>query len=91
MRAFPAWKSDRQGFVCHWLVSGPALGEVDAYGAPLPGEQFAREDALRAALAQRPRPARVPDHIRADVPSRLNCPWRFVGGRDGAFVNLSAF
>ena len=91
MPAIPIWKPDRQGFICHWLVSGPVSGEVDTSDPALPADQFAREDALRAALAKRPRPVDLPDHVRADAPGRLGCGWRFVGGRDGAFVNLSAF
>lgn len=91
MPAFPVWKPDDQGFICHWLVSGPVPGEVDTSDPALPADQFAREDALRAAFARRPRPIDVPARVRADVPGRLGCPWRFVGGRDGAFVNLSAF
>ena len=85
------WKPDRLGFICHWLVSGPQVGEVDASDPALPSDQFAREDALRAALARRPRPKDVSGDVRGDAPSRLGCPWRFAGGRDGAFVNLSAF
>ena len=85
------WKPDRQGFICHWLVSGPLIGEVDTSDPALPADQFAREDALRAAFANRPRPDDIPAHFRADVPGRLGSAWRFVGGRDGAFVNLSAF
>lgn len=91
MPAYPVWKPDGQGFICHWLVSGPVLGEVDASNPALPADQFAREDALRAAFARRPRPTDVPARVRAGVPGRLGRPWRFVGGRDGAFVNLSAF
>lgn len=91
MPEYPFWKPDRQGFICHWLVSGPLSGEVDASDASLPGDQFAREDALRARFAARSRTNDIPDGIRADAPSRLGCPWRFAGGRDGAFVNLSAF
>ncbi|MBR2796505.1 MAG: hypothetical protein IKE17_01995 [Clostridia bacterium] len=85
------WKPDRQGFICHWLVSGPLSGEADVSDPALPADQFAREDALRAALAKRPRPKDIPERVRADAPSRLGLPWRFAGGRDGAFVNLSAF
>ena len=91
MSAIPSWRPDRQGFICHWLVSGPLSCDADTSDPSLPGDQFAREDALRAALAHRPRPDDAPSRLRADAPGRLGMPWRFVGGRDGAFVNLSAF
>ena len=82
------WPPDRQGYICHWLAAGPLLGAVDA--TRVTGDQFAREAGLRAAIANRRRPT-PPDAIRANAPGRLGVPWRFCGGRDGAFVNLSAF
>ena len=88
MSASPLWPLDRQGYVCHWLVAGPLLGEVEAID--IPGDQFAREAGLRAVLSNRRRPT-PSSTVRADVPGRLGLPWRFCGGRDGAFVNLSAF
>ena len=30
MSTIPSWKPDRQGFVCHWLVSGPLTGALEA-------------------------------------------------------------
>ena len=90
MSTIPSWKPDRQGFVCHWLVSGPLTGALEA-DDDLPGDQFAREDRLRAAFAGRPAPREAPGRIKADAPGRLGLAWRFVGERDDAFVNLSAF
>lgn len=85
---FTPWPLDRQGFVCHWLVAGPALSPV-AGDVPA-GDQFRAEAALRAAMANRERPA-PPESARAGEAGPLGLPWRFEGGRDGAFVNLGAF
>lgn len=101
------WTLDEQGYVCHWLVAGPALEEgpdasaanIPAPRAGRPGEaapegardQFSLEIALRSRIAA---PADLPpEALRVDpaVPGRLGLPWRFMGGRDGAFVNLSDF
>ena len=86
--SMPQWQPDREGYVCHWMVSGPVvsgIGEV----APR-GDQFEVEERLRETVAERTRPPFMPE-ISDGRDSRLGRPWRFVGGRDGAFVNLSAF
>ena len=84
----PLWSPDKQGFVCHWMVSGPALSEIE--GDVGPGDQFKVEARLREAVVLRARLPFAPPMPGA-VDSRLGLPWRFAGGRDGAFVNLSDF
>ena len=73
MSTIPSWKPDRQGFVCHWLVSGPLTGALEA-DDDLPGDQFAREDRLRAAFAGRPAPREAPGRIRADAQAAWGSP-----------------
>ena len=82
------WPLDRQGYVCHYMAAGPMtepLGEAAPAIGQLRGEIWLRERIAR----HEPVDATAP--IRAGENGRLGCPWRFVGGRDGAFVNLSAF
>ena len=84
------WTLDREGFVTHWLVAGP-LAEPYTCSLRDPN-QLRYEAALRAGLPRHePVPAGMMEGIRADQPGRLGLPWRFQGGRDGAFVNLSDF
>ena len=82
------WPLDRQGFVNHYLVSGPRVmpftcEEKDA-------NQLRFEARLRSIIA-RHEPVENAGQIDARQNSRLGLPWRFQGGRDGAFVNLSDF
>ena len=84
----PQWPLDREGYVCHWMVSGPVMSGIGEV-APS-GDQFDVEECLREAVA-----GRTPEPFAPEVgdgrDSRLGQPWRFAGGRDGAFVNLSDF
>nr|AIF26194.1 putative hypothetical protein Closa_1670 [uncultured bacterium Ad_144_C12_contig1] len=82
------WPLDRQGFVNHYLVSGPRVtpfssGEKDR-------NQLRLEAHLRSVIA-RHAPVKDTGQIHVHKNSRLSLPWRFQGGRDGAFVNLSEF
>lgn len=82
------WPLDRDGFLCHYLVSGPHV-------APFVSEtrdtnQLRHEAYLRSVIAKHaPVPPEAQTSFRSN--SRLGLPWRFQGGRDGAFVNLSDF
>lgn len=99
---YAPWVTDRQGFICHYVISGPVFSEV----APPPqaGDPFYGEARMREAIADRSLERPTPP--RDGEVSRLGAPWRFAGGRrlnppggggseavitDAAFVNLSAF
>ena len=82
------WPLDRQGFVNHYLVSGPRItpfvcGEKDQ-------NQLRFEARLRSMIA-RHEPVLNAGTVSARENSRLGLPWRFFGGRDGALLNLSDF
>ncbi|MBQ9251923.1 MAG: hypothetical protein IJ188_04725 [Clostridia bacterium] len=82
------WPLDRQGFACHYLVSGP---RVEPYESEFRDANLLRfEGALRKHIATH---APVPEagKIKPRESSRLGLPWRFQGGADTAFVNLSSF
>ncbi len=82
------WPLDRQGFVNHYLVSGPRItpfvcGEKDQ-------NQLRFEARLRSMIA-RHEPVINAGTVSARENSRLGWSWRFFGGRDGALLNLSDF
>ncbi len=82
------WPLDREGFVTHYLVSGPL---TEAYSS---AERDPNQLRYEARLRERiPRHAPVADPCPADfsTPGRLGLPWRYVGGPDASFVNLSDF
>ena len=83
-----SWQLDREGFIPCYMVSGPLV-------TPFVSEerdcnQLLYEARLRAGIARHPRPEGLPVP-RAGENSRLGLPWRFYGGPDCAFVNLSEF
>ena len=82
------WPLDRQGFVTHYMVSGPRVTPFTSEARD--SNQLRYEAYLRSIIAQH---APVPhaEHVSIHEDSRLGLPWRFQGGRDGAFVNLSDF
>ena len=83
------WDLDREGFVCHYLVSGPLLSEISGE-APEARDQLDREIRLRSTIADHELAA-FSEELDTKQPGALGLPWRFVGGRDCAFVNLSDF
>ena len=83
-----SWQLDREGFIPCYMVSGPLV-------TPFVSEerdcnQLLYEARLREEIARHPRPEGLPVP-RAGENSRLGLPWRFYGGPDCAFVNLSEF
>ena len=82
------WPLDRQGFVTHYMVSGPKVTPFTSEARD--SNQLRYEAYLRSVIPQH---APVPHAERVLVreDSRLGMPWRFQGGQDGAFVNLSDF
>lgn len=82
------WYLDKGGFINHYMVSGPLT------------EPFSREERdtnqlryeawLRSIIAEHT-PLADTERITANEKSRLHLPWRFQGGQDTAFVNLSDF
>ncbi len=82
------WRLDRQGFVTHYMVSGP---QVTEYTSDVRDKNQLRYEAyLRSVIAQH-EPVADAMHIVSGENSRLGMPWRFQGGADTAFVNLSDF
>ncbi len=82
------WTPDREGFITHYMVSGPLVEPFESGGAD--PNQLRHEAHLRSLMATHaPVDASAP--ILAGKPGRLGLPWRFAGGRDGAFLNLSDF
>lgn len=88
MSSAPQWPVDREGYVCHWMVAGPVVSDIESVVPS--GDQFDVEERLREAVADRARESTAPEAGDGRT-SRLGMPWRFMGGRDGAFVNLSDF
>ena len=82
------WPLDRQGFVTHYMVSGPQVTPFTSEARD--SNQLRYEAYLRSIIPQH---APIPHAERVCVreDSRLGMPWRFQGGQDGAFVNLSDF
>ena len=82
------WQLDPQGFISHYMVSGPSVQPLPSANQDPNLLRF--ESGLRQRIA---RHAPVPDPASVDVtvPGRLGLPWRFLGGRDTSLVNLSSF
>ena len=82
------WHLDREGFIQHYLVSGPL---VRPFSRPERDKNQLRYEAwLRSIVAEHPAVGGT-ETVSAKENSRLGLPWRFQGGRDTAFVNLSDF
>lgn len=82
------WQLDRQGFVTHYMVSGPKVTE---YHSDVRDKNQLRYEAYLRSVIARHEPVEDTQNIRSGEMSRLGMPWRFVGGADAAFVNLSDF
>ncbi len=84
------WHLDREGFVQHYLVSGPLA--VPFSRPERDRNQLRYEAWLRSVIAEHA-PVKDAEAFSASAKenSRLGLPWRFQGGRDTAFVNLSEF
>ncbi len=81
------WPLDREGFISHYMVSGPVVEPFRSDKRDR--NQLRYEAGLRAEIcAHEPVPSA--GHVKAGM-SRLGMPWVFQGGRDTAFVNLSDF
>lgn len=85
-----AWTLDREGFVTHWLVSGPL---VEKFHSELRDPNQLRYEATLRAKSVRHEliPQEHMREIREGQRSRLGLPWRFIGGRDQTLINLSDF
>ena len=83
-----AWHLDREGFITHYMVSGPRVEPFTR--AERDTNQLRYEAFLRSVVAEHPALSGT-ESVSASETSRLGQPWRFQGGRDGAFVNLSVF
>ena len=82
------WTLDPQGFVNHYMVSGP---KVTPFSSDVRDANLLRfESGLRKKIAAHELIA-DPIRISAGENSRLGLPWRFQGGRDTSLVNLSSF
>ena len=82
------WCLDREGFINHFMVSGPL---VRPFSRPERDKNQLRYEAwLRSVVAEHPT-VQGAETVSAKEKSRLGLPWRFQGGRDTAFVNLSDF
>ena len=82
------WQLDREDFVQHYLVSGPKIEPFSSTARDT--NQLRYEGYLRSVVAEH-EAVRNAAEIRTDENSRLGMPWRFQGGTDCAFVNLSEF
>lgn len=82
------WTLDPQGFVSHYLVSGPKTVPFSAASGDANLLRF--ESGLRKEVA-RHEPVPDPEVKDGAGLSRLGLPWRFLGGRDTSLVNLSDF
>ena len=83
-----AWELDREGFIQHYLVSGP---QVEPFTNAEKDPNQLRYEAYLRSIVARHEPLTHADCAAATENSRLGMPWRFQGGRDGSFVNLSDF
>ena len=82
------WSPDREGYVQHFLVSGPCVSPFSR--SERDTNQLRYEGWLRSIVAEH-EPVRDADGFSPRRPGRLGLPWRFYGGRDCSFVNLSEF
>ena len=83
-----AWNLDREGFITHYMVSGPRVSPFTC--AERDTNQLRYEAYLRSVMAKHV-PVPDPGRVSARENSRLGLPWRFQGGQNTAFVNLSDF
>ena len=83
-----SWELNRQGFVQHYLVSGPLTEPFMTEERDT--NQLRYEARLRQLVAHH-EPVTDFTDITDGHPGRLGLPWRFQGGRDGDFLNLSDF
>ncbi len=83
-----SWPLDRQGFVNHYMVSGSAVRPF--FSRERDHNQLRYEAYLRSIVAEHPALTGT-ERVSAAENSRLDLPWHFSGGRDGAFINLSDF
>ena len=84
----PFWPLDREGFIQHYLVSGPEVSPF--FPKEKDANQLRYEARLRSAIAEH-RPVAETVKISAGKPGRLGKPWRFLGGKDCTLINLSDF
>ena len=82
------WHLDREGFVTHYMVSGPQVSPFTC--AERDKNQLRYEAYLRSIVAEHPA-LQGTERVSAKENSRLGLPWRFQGGQDTAFINLSDF
>ena len=82
------WPLDRQGFVTHYMVSGPL---VTPFSSDVRDKNQLRYEAYLRSVVAEHTPVADATRVSAGENSRLGLPWRFQGGSDGAFVNLSDF
>ena len=85
---YATWPLDREGFIQHYMVSGPQTEPFQCDERDT--NQLRFEGRLREIVA-RHEPVRDALNIRHGTDSRLGLPWRFQGGKDTSFVNLSGF
>ena len=83
-----SWKLSRQGYATDFMVSGP---KVTPYESQERDKNQLRYEARLRQIVPRHIPVENAGEIRGKEKSRLGLPWRFQGGRDGEFVNLSDF
>ena len=82
------WFLDREGFVTAYMVSGPKVSPF--FSEERDNNQLRYEAHLRDIVPQHPKLTNT-ESISMKENSRLGLPWRFVGGKDCAFVNCSDF
>lgn len=82
------WPLDRQGFITHYMVCGP---KVDPFFSEMRDKNQLRYEAFLRSLIARHIPVPHSGHVCIREDGRLGMPWRFYGGQDCAFVNLSEF
>ena len=82
------WPLDREGFVQHFLVSGP---RVTPFTAKEQDANLLRSEAALRGKIARHVPVEGTDRVDSREKSRLGLPWRFQGGRDCTLLNLSDF
>lgn len=82
------WHLNREGFVCHYLVSGPLVSE---FTSDVRSKNQLRYEAYLRSIIANHTPVESISDIHCGENSRLGMPWVFEGGEDSAFVNLSSF
>ena len=82
------WRTDRQGFVTCYMVSGP---KAEPYTNDHRDTQQIRYEAwLRSVIADHA-PVEDTEHIRLGQESRLGQPWRYHYDMGSGFIDCSAF